>query len=138
MVKARKLWETFGERLYQILDTADVEALVTVLTEDSARQVVAAWSLQGSTRALQWLQSSASVGFSEPECHEPSRSMGCTLKSLWFTDRVYFETPSHVFPHVRGNLEGYTCISYENAFKDRPAADEKLILLWHGVVDGTY
>lgn len=58
MVKARKLWDTFGERLYRILDDADVEALAMVLTEDSARQVVAAWSLQGSARTLQWLQSS--------------------------------------------------------------------------------
>ena len=58
MVKARKLWETFGEHLYQILDAADVLALAKVLTEDSARQVAAAWSLQGSARTLQWLQSS--------------------------------------------------------------------------------
>lgn len=58
LVKARKLWETFGERLYQILDAADVEALATVLTEGSARQVASAWSLQGSARTLQWLQSS--------------------------------------------------------------------------------
>ncbi|MEN3277563.1 MAG: exodeoxyribonuclease alpha subunit [Massilia sp.] len=58
MVKARKLWDTFGERLYHILDNANVEALTGVLTEDSARQVIAAWSLQGHARTLQWLQSS--------------------------------------------------------------------------------
>lgn len=58
MVKARKLWEAFGEHLYQILDAADVEALATVLTEDSARQVAGAWSRKGSARTLQWLQSS--------------------------------------------------------------------------------
>jgi len=58
MVKARKLWDTFGERLYQILDEADVGSLATVLTEESARQVISAWTLQGSARTLQWLQSS--------------------------------------------------------------------------------
>jgi len=58
MVKARKLWDTFGERLYRILDDGDVAALASILTEESARQVVAAWSLQGCARTLQWLQSS--------------------------------------------------------------------------------
>ncbi|XYJ10454.1 AAA family ATPase [Telluria sp. B2] len=58
MVKARKLWDTFGERLYQILDNADVEALTSVLTEDSARQVISAWSLQEHACTLQWLHSS--------------------------------------------------------------------------------
>lgn len=55
-VKARRLWETFGERLYQILDDADVEALSMLLTPDSARKVIAAWSLYGEARTLRWLQ----------------------------------------------------------------------------------
>jgi exodeoxyribonuclease V alpha subunit len=55
LVKARKLWETFGAGLYDILDGGDVASLRKVLTEDSARQVVAAWALYGNTRTLQWL-----------------------------------------------------------------------------------
>lgn len=58
MVKARKLWETFGERLYELLDAADVSALSEVLTPASAECVVKAWAEQDNTRTLQWLQSS--------------------------------------------------------------------------------
>ena len=56
-VKARRLWEAFGEALYDILDRGDIASLSTVLTEDSAFQVVEAWSLYGDTRTLQWLHS---------------------------------------------------------------------------------
>jgi exodeoxyribonuclease V alpha subunit len=55
-VKARKLWETFGSDLYDILDRGDVVSLGKILTDDSARQVIAAWALYGNTRTLQWLQ----------------------------------------------------------------------------------
>jgi exodeoxyribonuclease V alpha subunit len=58
MVKARKLWETFGEGLYEILDAADVSALSKVLTPESAKCAVNAWAAHGNTRTLQWLQSS--------------------------------------------------------------------------------
>jgi exodeoxyribonuclease V alpha subunit len=58
LVKARTLWETFGERLYGLLDAADVEALSTVLTPESAECAVAAWAKHGDARTLQWLQSS--------------------------------------------------------------------------------
>lgn len=58
MVKARKLWAVFGEDLYGYLDNGDVEVLSRVLTEESAKQVVTAWRLQGSARTLQWLQGS--------------------------------------------------------------------------------
>lgn len=54
-VKARRLWERFGEGLYGILDQADTAALTAVLTEDSAHQVVAAWQQHGDTKTLQWL-----------------------------------------------------------------------------------
>lgn len=56
-VKARRLWESFGEALYDILDRGDIAALSTILTEESAHQVVEAWSLYGDTRTLQWLHS---------------------------------------------------------------------------------
>ena len=55
-VKARKLWDALGARLYEALDAADVNTLATVLTPQSAAQVAAAWSQFGDSRTLQWLQ----------------------------------------------------------------------------------
>jgi exodeoxyribonuclease V alpha subunit len=55
-VKARKLWDTLGAKLYDALDAADVDALATVLTPESAMQVVGAWAQYGDSRTLQWLQ----------------------------------------------------------------------------------
>ncbi|MBS0339618.1 MAG: AAA family ATPase, partial [Proteobacteria bacterium] len=56
-VKARKLWEAFGESLYSHLDAGNVAALARVLTPDSAAQVASAWAQHSDSRALQWLQS---------------------------------------------------------------------------------
>jgi exodeoxyribonuclease V alpha subunit len=55
-VKARKLWDTLGTALYEALDAADADALATVLTPESAMQVVSAWAQYGDSRTLQWLQ----------------------------------------------------------------------------------
>lgn len=55
-VKARKLWEAFGDSLYDHLDAGNVTELATVLTPDSAEQVVSAWAQHGDSRTLQWLQ----------------------------------------------------------------------------------
>lgn len=57
--KARRLWEAFGERLYDILDEGDAAALATVrsVSTDMAQQIIAAWRLYGDTRTLQWLHS---------------------------------------------------------------------------------
>lgn len=55
-VKARRLWERFGERLYAILDDADSSALTGVLTEGAARSLVNAWAEHGQSQTLQWLQ----------------------------------------------------------------------------------
>jgi exodeoxyribonuclease V alpha subunit len=55
-VKARKLWEAFGETLYNHLDARNAAELAKVLTQDSAAQVVAAWAQHGDSRTLQWLQ----------------------------------------------------------------------------------
>lgn len=55
-VKARKLWDAFGERLYDHLDAGNVAELATVLTPDSAAQVATAWAQHGDSRTLQWLQ----------------------------------------------------------------------------------
>ena len=55
-VKARKLWDALGAKLYEALDAADVDLLATVLTPESAIQVVSAWAQYGDSRTLQWLQ----------------------------------------------------------------------------------
>ena len=55
-VKARKLWEALGERLYLALDAGDQDTLATVLTPESASQVASAWAQFGDSRTLQWLQ----------------------------------------------------------------------------------
>jgi len=57
-VKARKLWDTFGEALYGLLDRGESKALAEVLGENLATQVVGAWAVHGDTRTLQWLQKS--------------------------------------------------------------------------------
>ena len=54
-VKARRLWEAFGDELYALLDRGDADSIAKVLGDDSARQVVAAWALHGDARTLQWL-----------------------------------------------------------------------------------
>ncbi len=55
-VKARRLWDAFGERLYELLDRADPEALAAVLAPEIAERLVLAWAVQGESRTLQWLQ----------------------------------------------------------------------------------
>lgn len=55
-VKARKLWETFGEGLYALLDSGDHQALSSVLSPPAAAIAVAAWTRYGDSRTLQWLQ----------------------------------------------------------------------------------
>ncbi len=55
-VKARRLWDAFGERLYGLLDAGDASTLATVLTPEVAQRLVLAWVSLGDTRTLQWLQ----------------------------------------------------------------------------------
>lgn len=55
-VKARRLWDAFGERLYGLLDAGDASTLATVLTPEVAQRMVLAWVALGDTRTLQWLQ----------------------------------------------------------------------------------
>ena len=55
-VKARRLWDALGDKLYDALDTADEDTLTTVLTPESAAQVAGAWAQYGDSRTLQWLQ----------------------------------------------------------------------------------
>ncbi len=56
MVKARRLWDRFGEDLYAILDHGDVKRLEEVMTADAAANLADAWRRWGDTFTLQWLQ----------------------------------------------------------------------------------
>lgn len=55
-VKARKLWDRFGDSLYELLDTRNIAALAPTLSPESAEQVVSAWVAYGDGKTLQWLQ----------------------------------------------------------------------------------
>lgn len=54
-VKARRLWEAFGERLYDVLDRGDISMLTTIVSHESAESLVSGWRQFGDTRTLQWL-----------------------------------------------------------------------------------
>lgn len=56
IVKARRLWDTFGEHLYDLLDSGDYATLSSMLTDEAARRLTDTWEVQGETRTSQWLQ----------------------------------------------------------------------------------
>ena len=56
-VKARRLWERFGERLYALLDSGAAGELGESLAPGIAQVLVDAWAVHGQSRTLQWLQS---------------------------------------------------------------------------------
>lgn len=56
-VKARRLWDKFGESLYSVLDSLNIEALSSILTLEKAEELARAWSVHGQSQTLQWLQS---------------------------------------------------------------------------------
>ncbi|NCA90798.1 MAG: exonuclease V subunit alpha, partial [Gammaproteobacteria bacterium] len=56
LVKARRLWDRFGDDLYGILDAGNRAALSAVLPETLADTLIAAWQRWGNTFSLQWLQ----------------------------------------------------------------------------------
>lgn len=55
-VKARRIWDGLGEKVYEVLDNADIATLSGFLSTESAEQVIAAWANHGDSRTLQWLQ----------------------------------------------------------------------------------
>ncbi|BAL23513.1 AAA family ATPase [Azoarcus sp. KH32C] len=55
-VKARRLWDRFGEDLYALLDAGAVNRLAEVLPAEMAAQLADAWRRWGDTFTLQWLQ----------------------------------------------------------------------------------
>lgn len=62
-VKARRLWERFGDALYGLLDAGDATPFADVLSAEVARTLVDSWAVQGEAQTLQWLQAN---GFSVP------------------------------------------------------------------------
>lgn len=56
-VKARRLWEAFGDDLYRILDEGDLPALSTILSPDIASNAIENWAAAGHGAALRWMQS---------------------------------------------------------------------------------
>lgn len=56
-IKARRLWEHFGDALYDILDRSDTGRLEAAMPKATAQKLVDAWHRWGNTFTLQWLQS---------------------------------------------------------------------------------
>lgn len=54
-VKARRLWDALGDKLYEALDSGDTAVLKRHLTPELTVQAIAAWRQHGDTRTLQWL-----------------------------------------------------------------------------------
>lgn len=57
-VKARRLWDTYQDDLYKILDNARVQELASILTHPAALKLIAEWDNHGMSSTLQWLQTS--------------------------------------------------------------------------------
>lgn len=50
------LWTTFRERLVEVLDSGDYQALVDVVSPQKAATIIEGWREEGLSRTLQWLQ----------------------------------------------------------------------------------
>lgn len=50
------LWKTFGERLAQVLDDGDYQALADVIPPEKAATLIEGWREEGLGKTLQWLQ----------------------------------------------------------------------------------
>lgn len=55
-VKARRLWEALGDRLYACLEESDDATLGAVVGPDLAAVLISGWQLYGAADALQWFQ----------------------------------------------------------------------------------
>lgn len=53
---AERLWETFGEALFNVLDSGDIEALADVVSRQKSSILVDGWREEGLSNSLQWLQ----------------------------------------------------------------------------------
>lgn len=56
-VKATKLWDNLGERLYEVLDLADHDAIREIIPSDKTRQgLFACWTENGDAKTLHFVQ----------------------------------------------------------------------------------
>lgn len=55
-ITAERLWETFGDALFGILDNGDTTALANVIKPQRATRLVQGWQEEGLSNSLQWLQ----------------------------------------------------------------------------------
>lgn len=55
-VKARRLWETLGEALYDSLDNADRATLAVVVGDELAQALLTGWQQYGNADMLRWFQ----------------------------------------------------------------------------------
>ena len=56
-VKATRLWDTLGERLYEVLDHADHEAIMLIIpTEDVREGMFKRWAEDGDAKTLRFVQ----------------------------------------------------------------------------------
>lgn len=55
-ITAERLWEAFGEALFDILDAGDAKRLGDVVTAQKATALVDGWREEGLSNSLQWLQ----------------------------------------------------------------------------------
>ena len=56
-ITAERLWETFGDALFEVLDEGDTTALADVIGPQRANMLVQGWQEEGLSNSLQWLQS---------------------------------------------------------------------------------
>lgn len=56
-VTAERLWETFGESLFAILDDGDHQALSDVISPQKVAVLIQGWKEEGLSKTLQWLHS---------------------------------------------------------------------------------
>lgn len=75
-VRARRLWDAFGEGLHDLLDAGNVAQVATVLGEDLAASLVEAWrETQGEAKVIRWLEE-----------HKFSVVLATKVLHLWGTD----------------------------------------------------
>lgn len=57
LVTANRLWDHFGEHIYDVLDDGNIEALRTVVSPEKAALIVEVWAREGVSQTIQFLAS---------------------------------------------------------------------------------
>jgi exodeoxyribonuclease V alpha subunit len=63
-VKARALWSTFGESLFDILDNEDIVSLRNILSENTARNTIDAWRTYINIDAMRFCNANLALSVS--------------------------------------------------------------------------